>query len=172
MVTPELKWPTTNFTPSAANLLATETPCLGSATSSPNDTRIFLPRIPPASLMSAIACSAPFFSCAPKAASGPVIGPPTPNLTVSPCSLLQAASASPIPNARPSVISLFIELSITSASAGTQPRHSYIRDSSCYYSRCHPILSPGISRAPAPAQETVTFVDPPIIRDHLAHPHS
>src|SRR5215218_7317778 len=112
MVTPELKWPITNFTPSAANLLATETPCLGSATSSPNDTRIFLPRIPPASLMSAIACSAPFLSCAPKAASGPVIGPPTPNLTVSPCSLLQAATASPRPKARPSLISLFIDLSV------------------------------------------------------------
>ena len=35
MVTPELKWPTTNFTPSPANLLATETPCFGSDTSSP-----------------------------------------------------------------------------------------------------------------------------------------
>ncbi len=37
MVTPELKWPTTNFTPSPTNLLATETPCLGSDTSSPTD---------------------------------------------------------------------------------------------------------------------------------------
>ena len=35
MVTPELKWPITNLTPSPANLLATETPCLGSETSSP-----------------------------------------------------------------------------------------------------------------------------------------
>ena len=35
MVTPELKWPMTNFTPSAANLLATDTPCFGSARSSP-----------------------------------------------------------------------------------------------------------------------------------------
>ena len=35
MVTPELKWPTTNLTPSPTNLLATETPCLGSDTSSP-----------------------------------------------------------------------------------------------------------------------------------------
>ncbi len=35
MVTPELKWPTTNLTPSPTNLLATETPCLGSETSSP-----------------------------------------------------------------------------------------------------------------------------------------
>ena len=35
MVTPELKWPTTNLTPSPANLLATETPCFGSDTSSP-----------------------------------------------------------------------------------------------------------------------------------------
>ena len=30
MVTPELKWPTTNLTPSPTNLLATETPCFGS----------------------------------------------------------------------------------------------------------------------------------------------
>ena len=42
MVTPELKWPTTNFTPSAANLLATETPCFGSETSSPKETRDLL----------------------------------------------------------------------------------------------------------------------------------
>ena len=35
MVTPELKWPTTNLTPSPTNLLATDTPSLGSARSSP-----------------------------------------------------------------------------------------------------------------------------------------
>ena len=38
MVTPELKWPMTNLTPSPTNLLATETPCLGSETSSPYET--------------------------------------------------------------------------------------------------------------------------------------
>ena len=43
---------------------------------------IFWPRMPPAALMSATACSAPFFSCAPKAAFGPVIGPATPILTL------------------------------------------------------------------------------------------
>src|SRR5689334_16299662 len=37
--------------------------------------------MPPAALMSAAACSTPFFICAPVAAFGPVIGPPTPNLT-------------------------------------------------------------------------------------------
>ena len=37
MVTPELKWPTTNLTPSPTNLLATDTPCFGSETSSPTD---------------------------------------------------------------------------------------------------------------------------------------
>ena len=52
MVTPELKWPTTNFTPSPTNLLATDTPSFGSARSSPVTTVIFLPRIPPAALMS------------------------------------------------------------------------------------------------------------------------
>ncbi len=35
MVTPELKWPMTNLTPSPTNLLATDTPCFGSETSSP-----------------------------------------------------------------------------------------------------------------------------------------
>ena len=80
MVTPELKWPTTNFTPSPTNLLATETPCFGSDTSSPSDSVIFWPMMPPAALMSSTACSAPFFSCAPKAAFGPVIGPATPIL--------------------------------------------------------------------------------------------
>jgi len=34
--------------------------------------------MPPAALMSAAACSAPFWSWAPKAAFGPVIGPATP----------------------------------------------------------------------------------------------
>ena len=75
MVTPELKAPTTNFTPSAENLLATETPCFGSDTSSPNWRASFCPLMPPAALMSSTACCAPFLSCAPNAAFGPVIGP-------------------------------------------------------------------------------------------------
>src|SRR5690606_17781084 len=76
--TPELKWPTTNLTPSATNLLATEMPCFGSETSSPTLSEICSPLTPPAALMSLTAISAPFWSCAPKAAFGPVIGPPTP----------------------------------------------------------------------------------------------
>ncbi len=52
MVTPELKWPSTNLTPSPTNLLATDTPCFGSETSSPNSTLIFWPSMPPASLIS------------------------------------------------------------------------------------------------------------------------
>src|SRR5262249_30400395 len=75
MVTPELKWPTTNLTPSPTNLLATETPSFGSARSSPTKTSIFCPRMPPAALMSSTACSTPFLSCAPKAPLPPVIGP-------------------------------------------------------------------------------------------------
>ena len=55
MVTPELKWPTTNLTPSPTNLLATETPCLGSETSSPVSTEIFWPRMPPDLLKSSAA---------------------------------------------------------------------------------------------------------------------
>ena len=45
-----------------------------------SETVIFWPRMPPAALISSMACSAPFLSCAPKAAFGPVIGPATPNL--------------------------------------------------------------------------------------------
>ena len=80
MVTPELKWPTTKWTPSPTNLLATETPCLGSETSSPGSTSIFWPRMPPAALMSAAACSTPWVNCAPNEALAPVIGPATPIL--------------------------------------------------------------------------------------------
>ena len=80
MVTPELKWPTTNLMPSPTNLLATDTPSLGSARSSPTLITIFSPRMPPAALMSATACSTPCFSCAPNAALPPVMGPTTPSL--------------------------------------------------------------------------------------------
>ena len=93
MVTPELKWPTTNLTPSPTNLLATDTPCFGSDTSSPTLSSIFWPMMPPAALMSSAACSAPFFSCAPKAAFGPVSGPATPILIWA-CALPAKASAS------------------------------------------------------------------------------
>src|SRR5579863_5153148 len=78
MVTPELKWPTTSLTPSPTNLLATDTPCLGSATSSPCSTSIFWPRMPPAALMSSAACCTPWVNCAPNEAFAPVIGPATP----------------------------------------------------------------------------------------------
>ena len=46
----------TNLTPSPTNLLATETPCFGSETSSPGSTSSFWPRMPPALLMSSTAC--------------------------------------------------------------------------------------------------------------------
>src|SRR5271165_5119045 len=80
IVTPELKCPTTNLTPSPTNLLATETPCFGSDTSSPCSRVSCWPRMPPALLMSSTACCVPLVSWAPKAAFGPVIGPATPNL--------------------------------------------------------------------------------------------
>src|SRR4030088_2497323 len=126
MVTPELKWPITNLTPLPANLLAIETPCLGSDTSSPLSRAIFWPRIPPLALMSATACSVPFLICAPKEAFGPVIGPPTPNLTwaaaapaPAPPNFAWAGAApaaphpiaSPRPNARPSVVKVFMRVS-------------------------------------------------------------
>ena len=102
MVTPELKWPMTNLTPSPTILLATDTPCLGSEASSPNTSWICWPLMPPAALMSAAACSAPFFSCAPNAALGPVNGPATPILicAMAPLALARlAATASTGQNA-------------------------------------------------------------------------
>src|SRR3984957_1124331 len=80
IVTPELKLPTTNLTPSPMNLLETETPCFGSDASSPGSTSISWPRMPPALLMSSAACLTPWVSCAPKAALAPVIGAATPIL--------------------------------------------------------------------------------------------
>src|SRR6267142_6846402 len=109
MLTPELKCPTTNLTPAVTKLLATETPCLGSPTSSPTAEETFLPRMPPPSLTSAIACSAPCFNCAPKAASDPVKGPPMPNLIVSLPLPPHPARTRPAPKTRPSVKSLFID---------------------------------------------------------------
>src|SRR6516165_6217350 len=98
MVTPELKCPTTNLTPSPTNLLATDTPCLGSDTSSPCSSVICWPRMPPALLMSSTACCVPLVSCAPNAAFGPVIGPATPILIwalAAPENARAAASATP-----------------------------------------------------------------------------
>ena len=98
MVTPELKWPMTNLTPSPTNLLATDTPCFGSDTSSPCSRVICWPRMPPALLMSSTACCVPLTSCAPKAAFGPVIGPATPILIsalAAPENARAAASATP-----------------------------------------------------------------------------
>src|SRR5262245_8774062 len=46
--------------------------------SSPRLALSFLPRMPPVSLMSAIACSAPCFTCAPNMAPHPVMGAPMP----------------------------------------------------------------------------------------------
>src|SRR5260370_19003871 len=101
----------TYLTPEAAKLLATETPCLGSPASSPTVEESFLPRIPPPALRSAIACSAPCLSCEPKAAFEPVMGPPTANFVVSPPPPPQPARVRPVPSARPSVITRFIDVS-------------------------------------------------------------
>src|ERR1700733_4292850 len=80
ILTPELKWPTTNLTPSPTNLFATETPCLGSETSSPCSTVIFWPLMPPVLLKSSAAWLTPCTNCAPNEAFGPVTGPATPIL--------------------------------------------------------------------------------------------
>src|SRR6266853_1024660 len=105
MVTPELKWPMTNFTPSAANLLAVDTPSLGSARSSPMLIESFWPRMPPAALMSSTACSTPFLSWAPNAALPPVIGPPTASLI---CACAPVASPNAKPIAKPTVLPKYL----------------------------------------------------------------
>src|SRR5262249_48018928 len=128
---------------------ATETPCLGSETSSPNSTLSLLPRMPPAALMSVAACSTPFFICAPVAAFGPVIGPPTPNFT---WAVADCASANAKPSATPSVAILFIFGSPkTSDSAQVQP--------------CRNGMS---TRLAAPAERAVRLIDPGVLRDHPA----
>ncbi len=99
MVTPELKWPMMNLTPSPNILLATDTPCLGSEASSPNDSSICWPLMPPLALMSAAACSAPFFSWAPNAALGPVSGPATPTLICAEAPLAPTTTAAAMASA-------------------------------------------------------------------------
>src|SRR5262245_33155803 len=82
-----------------ANFSATARACLCSQASSPTSSLSFLPSTPPAALMSATACSAPFLSCRPKVASPPDIGPATPIVSswavAVPPSVIVAASARP-----------------------------------------------------------------------------
>ncbi len=66
----------------------------------------FLPSTPPAALMSATACSAPFFICRPNADSAPVIGPAT--AMVMSCANALADSANVAPSARPKSFSDFM----------------------------------------------------------------
>ena len=97
MVTPELKWPTTNLTPSAANLSATDTPSFGiGAVVADAEHDLLAQDAAGFALMSSTACSTPCLSWAPNAALPPVIGPPTPILT-SAC----APPASATPSAKP-----------------------------------------------------------------------
>src|SRR5262245_6022940 len=137
----------TNFTPSPENLLATETPCLGSEASSPYDTTIFWPRMPPAALMSAAAWSTPFFIGAPVAALGPVMGPPTPNLVWA-----EAAWAAAIATlrARPNVVIFFISHSPSITGTGI-----FIRG------------NPTSGLSAAPAHQAIRFIKPAILCDHL-----
>src|SRR5262249_30650629 len=159
MVTPELKWPITNLTPALTKLLATETPCLGSPTSSPTVTESFLPRMPPVSLTSAMACSAPCFNCEPKAASEPVIGPPTANLSES-SFWPQPASASPSPMAKPSFMSVFIAVSPDRRIAEIQAANAakVIR------------IWKSLLAAAAPTQRAGALIDPIVAGHHLLHP--
>ena len=71
--------------------------------------------MPPAALMSSTACSVPFFSCAPKAAFGPVSGPATPILI---WAWAVPAKAIAAPSARPRVVSFFIHISPYELSEG------------------------------------------------------
>src|SRR5215510_1525926 len=150
----------TYLTPSATKLLATDTPWRGSLTSSPTLTLIFLPRMPPASLMSAIACSAPCFSWAPNAASEPVIGPPMPNLIVS-SFWPQPASARPRLQANASVVSVFIGLS---PEAGRCDEIQAANAAKVIRIRCR-----GGSKAATPVQRAGAPVDPAVGCDHLLH---
>src|SRR5580658_10777709 len=109
MVTPELKWPTTSLTPSPTNLLATETPCLGSETSSPCSTVIFWPLMPPDLLKSSAAWVTPCTNCAPNEAFGPVTGPATPILI---CALAAPAYAKPAASNKPDNKYFFIRHSL------------------------------------------------------------
>src|SRR6478672_8288329 len=103
----EQKWPATNGIFALANFSATERACLGSQASSPTCKESFLPRTPPAALMSSTACSAPFFICRPNADSPPVIGPAT--ATGMSCASAAVESANDAPSARPISFSDFMD---------------------------------------------------------------
>ena len=75
MEEPEQKCPAISLICLRTMSLATATACFGSQASSPISSFSFWPSTPPAALISATACSAPAFICAPKLAYCPVIGP-------------------------------------------------------------------------------------------------
>src|SRR5262249_7876797 len=170
IVTPELKWPTTNLTPSPTNLLATETPSFGSARSSPTKTWIFCPKMPPAALMSSTACSTPFLSCAPKAALPPGIGPATPSV---PGAEGLSARARRRRRARPGVSQFFIVS--TSGWERLRPASSLVREPfSVRFNLQTKEMSLGFWRirgrrtvAAPPAKWPRAFVDPFVAGDHL-----
>ena len=103
---------------------ATDRACLGSQASSPTSSLSLRPSTPPAALMSAMACSAPFFICRPKVAWPPVIGPAT--ATVMSCAMAGAAKR-PKRNARAQSRSLFMSdpLEVRSSSGASRIRRNY-----------------------------------------------
>src|SRR5690349_10989653 len=103
--------------------------------------------MPPAALMSAAAWSTPFFICAPVAALGPVIGPPTPNLTWAPA---VPATVIAMLSAKPSVPSFFI-----CCSPPTRRGTPNLRNNTTS------------GQFAAPAHCTGGFVEPSILIDHL-----
>ena len=175
MVTPELKWPMTNFTPSPTNLLATDTPSFGSARSSPTKISIFCPRMPPAALMSATACSTPFLSCAPKAALPPVIGPATPSLIWAEARVRESkAKAEGKAERKPLSHGCFpLDGSRWRVVRVWRPPRGAIQAANA--GKCHPDFGAvGGWRivAAAPAQDARALVDPTVAGDHLAQPAS
>src|SRR5947207_4297821 len=102
--------------------------------------------MPPVALMSAAAWSAPFFICAPVAALGPVIGPPTPNLI---WAVAVPAVTIAMLKATASVVTFFISRSPSNWSQRFVPSN---------------ITS---ERLTAPAHRAVGFIKPAILFDHL-----
>src|SRR6266852_9903712 len=124
--------------------------------------------MPPAELMSAMACSTPFLSCAPNVALPPVMGPATPNLI---CAEAPSTEARPRPKAKPEasprashcLIGSFLGCK-TTVEARFKPQ---TREKSSGFYR----VAAGRLVAAAPAQQSFSLIDPIVASHHLVYAH-
>src|SRR5262245_22564733 len=110
--------------------------------------------------MSAAACSAPFFNCAPKAASEPVMGPATPSLNLA--GPLSPQPLSPRAKAIASAANVANFMETPSKACGSKPEAACSSETG---EKSSP-GGPAVQALGLPHEEPVRLVGPWILLDH------